>query len=821
MKIRTFIWALLVLLPLSCVRESLREDLPEGEIVFSVEETKAQLLESAASVAEAYGQAGIGLIAYGYQQADGVRTRYPSGTAAYDSFDYDARKAYRLNRDGNGLWHTDVRSLRWTREVNYLEFFAFAPFDLPVVSGEHLLPFISGLTVEDPATQADILVADVSGFDAMPPVSAQRVPLVFSHALTALEIRNHTGHTLTQVRLVDVKDRASTYSFVEKTWSLRAHMTSYYLADVPAGETSAKYLLLPQDLSGVSLCFTADGKPVKAQLSGRWEPGQLFTYTVDDRVWEYVLDLPVTQLNLDFGATENVVSLASYKTDGYNQVQEDWTVGYYADEACTWAIDRPSWLSVSGNEAAGEHGTASSLTITTLENNEGGTEQVMGEASLRSAPERYYWNLSAPDGTLGYTKETANCYIVNAPGIYVFPLVMGNAIKNSSWNYDAFSGKTDYKGNIIQGDARLGGWTLNPWTWSGVVSGTPGWAKVLWEDVEGLILTDGNGYLPALIQGTSSSIIGGIDQQNSYSTYQLVFQVPNSVSRLSGNAVIGVYDTQGILMWSWHIWVTDYVPGQGDVTLGGVRFMPRNIGEVRYTARYPEHTVYVKLSSAGNASVSRVIKLVKAGGDGTRMTRSYNPYYQHGRKDPFIPGVAGGLTDLPVYGQNSRTSRNEDNSAIRSSGVAAQLGVGEAIQHPNYFGASTGGSHAWYWTSADHSSFWSGTSKTIYDPSPVGYHVPSSADFEAIPFGEAAYVQDVSATMGGLVLPFTNRRTSNPGGGNYPGLLTRHNGVSHAALWGAEVDGDNNARFLRVQSNEHSVSVIRGREALSVRAVAD
>ena len=810
MKIRTLIWALLALLPLSCVRESLRESLPGGEIVFSVEEdTKAQLVESAASVAEAYGQSGIGLIAYGYGQADGVRTRYPSGTEAYDSFDYDARKAYRLTRDGNGLWHADVRSLRWTREVNYLEFFAFAPFDLPVSSGPRTLPYISGLTVEDPATQADILVADVSNCDAMPPVSAQKVPLVFSHALAALEIRNHTGHALTQVRLVDVKDRASTYSFAEKSWTLRAHITTYYLADVPSGETSAKYLLLPQDLSGVSLCFTADGKPVKAQLSGRWEPGQMFTYTVDDRVWEYVLDIPVTQLDLDFGATEDVISLNSYKTDGYNEVQEDWTVDYYADEACTWPVDRPSWLTVSGNEAAGEHGTASSLTITTLENNEGATsEWVQGDAAIHSAGDKYYWNLSAPDGTLGYTKETANCYIVNAPGIYVFPLVMGNAIKDSNWNYEAFYGKTDYRGNIVQWDPRLGGTTLNPTTWSSVVSGTPGWAKVLWEDVPGLILADENGYLPALIQGTGSSVIGGIDPQNSYSTYQLVFQVPNTLSRLSGNAVIGVYDTQGVLMWSWHIWVTDYVAGQGDVTLNGVRFMPRSIGEVRYVASYPSHTVYLKLSSAGNPSLSHVIRLVKAGGEGTQMTRAYNPYYQHGRKDPFIPAL--GLDDVQVYGENSLASRTEEHSALRSSGVTAQLEVWEAIQHPNYFGASTGGSYAWYWTAAEHGSFWS-TTKTIYDPSPVGYRVPSSAQLEVL----------LSGDFGGMMIPYTNRRTSNPGGGNYPGLVALNSGAYHAALWSVDVEGDNNARYLRVQANGLAVTSIRGREALSVRPVAD
>lgn len=809
MRARILIWAALALLPLSCMRESLREETPEREILFSLEDSKAVLLENAAAVAAAYGQAGIGLIAYSYERADGARTRYPSGEKAYNSFDYDVRKAYRLTRDGNGLWHTDVRSLHWTKENRYLEFFAFAPFDLPVVSGKHAMPRIDGFTLEDPATQADILVAQAA-CDAMPPVTFQRVPLVFSHPLAALEICNETNYVLIDVKLQNVKDQAAAYYIAGKKWDLNAHTVDYKLADVPAGTTSSKYLLLPQDLSGITLSFTANGKAVSAKLTGRWEAGQVFTYTVDDRIWEYVLDIPVTQLNLEFGPTENVITIDSYKTDGYNRIEAGWTASYFSDAACTVPISSPSWLNVSGS--------GSSLIIATTENDEGGTERVQGDEAIRNTPERNYWNLSHPNGTLGQTQETANCYIVNAPGYYVFPLVMGNAIKNSNWNYEAFYGKTDYKGNIIQGDPRLGGWTQNPQTWNYGVSGTPAWAKVLWEDVDGLIYTDGNGYLPALVPGTSSSVFGGIDSQDSYSSYQLVFYVPNTLQRMSGNAVIGVYDTTGILMWSWHIWVTDYVPGQGDVTLNGVRFMPRNIGEVRFVTGRPEHTVYVKLTSEGNPALSRVLKLVKAGGESSQMTRSYNPYYQHGRKDPFIPGL--GLTDLQVFGQNSLTSRTEERSAIRSSGVAARLNVWEAIQHPNYYGASTGGSHAWYWTGAAHQDFWA-TTKTIYDPSPVGYHVPSSAQFDVLPFDTATYVQNVSATVGNLVIPFTNRRTSNPGGSNYPGLITLNGGAYHAALWCAETDGDNNARYLRVQANGHAVAAMRGREALSVRPVAD
>lgn len=190
------------------------------------------------------------------------------------------------------------------------------------------------------------------------------------------------------------------------------------------------------------------------------------------------------------------------------------------------------------------------------------------------------------------------------------------------------------------------------------------------------------------------------------------------------------------------------------------------------------------------------------------MTRSYNPYYQHGRKDPFIPGIAGSLDNLPVYGVNSLVSYTEVQSAIRSGGgLAAQLTVGEAIQHPNYFGASTGGSYAWYWTSAAHTNFW-GATKTIYDPSPVGYHVPSSAQLESL-------------AGAGLEIPLNNRRSSNPGDGHYPGTLVLNNGAQHAALWSSDVDGANNARYLRVQGNGHTIGSVRGREALSVRAVAD
>ena len=825
MKRLSFIF--LAFLALSCMRENPWEESPEGEIVFSVQGTKAQLIEDAASVADAYGSAGIGLIAYGFSSADGPRTRYPSGKEVYNSFDYDSRKAYKLTRDGNGLWHTDVHSLRWTREVEHLAFFAFAPFDLPVTSGPATTPALSGLTIEDPATQEDILLAHIPEYDAMPSVVSQKVPLVFFHPLAALEIKNGTEYPLTDVKLQGVKDRASAYYFASKTWTLSSHTVSYSLANVPAGETSQKYLLLPQELSGVTLTFSVNGSPVEARLSGRWEQGQLFTYTVGDRVWEYVLDIPETTLDLAFGPTQDEIQLESYKTDGYNQVQADWTVSYYSDEACNVPITKPSWLTVSGNEATGTPGKASALTISTVENDQGGVEQVQGDDAIRNAPEKGLWNLAHKDGTYGTFTESANCYIVNSPGWYVFPLVMGNAIKNNSWNYPAYQGKVDYKGNTIESDARLGGWTLNPSTQQGVRSGIPTTAKVLWEDVPGLIYADANYVLPPAMSGTSSPIYGDLSTGNS--VYQLFFYVPAWLERMKGNAVIGVFDADGVLMWSWHIWVTDYKPGQGDISFGNVTFMPENIGEVRFVNKYPDHTVYVKVSSAGNAGLSHVIKVMKAGGEGSQITRTYNPFFQHGRKDPFIPGTGNGPEDLPVYGVNSRTSHTEDNSAIRVGG--SRLTIAEAIRHPNWFGPRN---DSQYWTGDAHTHLWSTTQKTIYDPSPVGYRVPdynslwNNAELRTAVtnYPDNRVVSLRNSAGEELYFPLSGARSGNSDiAAIWRFNLSVRDNDHSGTLWTADLNNTETACWIMIRNSQGMTSTerdpIRGREGMSVRAVAD
>ena len=57
-------------------------------------------------------------------------------------------------------------------------------------------------------------------------------------------------------------------------------------------------------------------------------------------------------------------------------------------------------------------------------------------------------------------------------------------------------------------------------------------------------------------------LLAGYLGRNSPRTVNTRFDVDHSTIR-QGNAVVAVLDASGMIMWSWHIWVTDYVPGDG------------------------------------------------------------------------------------------------------------------------------------------------------------------------------------------------------------------------------------------------------------------
>lgn len=163
---------------------------------------------------------------------------------------------------------------------------------------------------------------------------------------------------------------------------------------------------------------------------------------------------------------------------------------------------------------------------------------------------------------------------------------------------------------------------------------------------------------------------------------------------VSANAVIAAYDEAGKILWSWHIWITDD-PKTSEI--GGANWMDRNLG-----------------ATCAN---------IKAD------ARSIGLLYQWGRKDPM---------------RSASDYENDDFIATYPAFTADEINVDEnttiatSIENPTVFiNTYPGGAGPKDWVfAANHEDRWMDEKKTMFDPCPVGYKVPSNAQWCA--FAEAA-----------------------------------------------------------------------------------
>ena len=172
----------------------------------------------------------------------------------------------------------------------------------------------------------------------------------------------------------------------------------------------------------------------------------------------------------------------------------------------------------------------------------------------------------------------------------------------------------------------------------------------------------------------------------------------------SGNAVIGAYDAAGTLLWSWHIWATDYDPSQtaAQRTFNGYTMMDRNLGAL----------------ASGNDTTDD-------------MLASYGLYYQWGRKDPFV-----GPSTYRFTSGTAATIYSGYNSSMTVTPVAASASNGTqdyARLNPQIFITGVSDSaYDWLWN--HDATLWTapGTAKSLNDPCPEGWRVAPAAAFEGL-----------------------------------------------------------------------------------------
>ena len=239
---------------------------------------------------------------------------------------------------------------------------------------------------------------------------------------------------------------------------------------------------------------------------------------------------------------------------------------------------------------------------------------------------------------------TANCYLVDKEARCSFKAtVMGNGAAGILPD----GGFTDYLGNALASSAQI----------------EPVSAELLWQTVDGLI--------------SELTLSDGI--------------VSFNTSTDKGNALIAVKDSEGRIMWSWHIWCTDR---PADLTCmtnqsgNSYTFMDRNLGAT---------------SNADN-------------------TGSLGLLYQWGRKDP-LPGASQfySLEEPTLYGTVTAVTLQASDT---STGTIAY-----AIQHPAtmIYAADwlfAGRNDALWGNPQGETELTTDSPKTIYDPCPPGYKLP-------------------------------------------------------------------------------------------------
>lgn len=130
------------------------------------------------------------------------------------------------------------------------------------------------------------------------------------------------------------------------------------------------------------------------------------------------------------------VFVKSYRSKNGTNEGVEWTTKFSVDSCKTWADTVPSWL--DGFDTKSNASTATfNIRACNWEYVSGGPHHNAMAARTQKGTASNPYNLANSTGA-ATIENTANCYIVDALGYYSFPLVYGNAIKNSVTNEKAY-----------------------------------------------------------------------------------------------------------------------------------------------------------------------------------------------------------------------------------------------------------------------------------------------------------------------------------------------------------------------------------------------
>lgn len=418
------------------------------------------------------------------------------------------------------------------------------------------------------------------------------------------------------------------------------------------------------------------------------------------------------------GVSGQSFSVSSSKSQNGQSDPEPWIAEFSTDGGATWSREVPAWLEgfPSGDDGnVGEERftyNVKKLVYGRTSPEWGGSLEEVGGGTGRDLSLYDVYGLPFAQG-----RNTANCYVVSAPGHYKFPAVYGNAIRNDSDNNDCGLG------SFVRHDDRA---IQAPWIKDNgiVITG----AKLLWSDMD-------------VIQADS------VYFQDDF----IHFSVEKD-RIFDCNAVIAAFAGETIV-WSWHIWIThdpantlavktlQSNPRFGAYT-GTVKVMPVNLGWVMpHELAAPERRVSIRFTQLNSGLSSRNYNLRQYGRAAYDL-RERCTFYQWGRKDPLMPAFRKKGSKTFIDGSANLSwctfPQGTQYTTVRET---VQPSIGTGIQHPNVmYGPANRFMEFWFanprrydlWNVGSSGIVYSGAGqqdipvvKSVYDPCPAGFRMPS------------------------------------------------------------------------------------------------
>lgn len=425
------------------------------------------------------------------------------------------------------------------------------------------------------------------------------------------------------------------------------------------------------------------------------------------------------------------------------------------------------------------------------------------------------------------SQESANCYIIRAEGYYKIPLSYGNSIKAGAAN------TSSYTSQILSAESgfKLIGTVADPFV--------NGLGNAI--NAENYKISPTASYTVAIsTQDTATSSVTDCVESLVIDGDYIKFHVTENINPC--NVVIKVTNGE-TTVWSYHLWM---VPNETalevkDVYKSGSKvfsMLTANLGQTppssAHITSYPERSIKLRFVSKMDGSVFSLVMVTRPEKETSKTLGGVvvNPFYQHGRKDPLLS---------PTTGKEEREKGVSYKGVDTYSAVTGST-ITYSVSHPaelmsrvNWPHSST---HLWYISDNDvpYSNMWdtaqTGTAnnsnpvKSVYDPSPRGYHVAWKDAFNSMysngytivngggmTFG---YIKTVSGGTETLAFPssgYRNNYSSSSG--------TLENVGTHGYIWSSASASINTALYCLIFSYFYPANDYYRSVAYSVRPVKD